>query len=279
MRLIRFEHNGKMQVGIKTELGVFSTGYGNMIDLIKDGNDGLIRVQDAVKKGKQVEHYKLLAPIERPGKVLCSGINYVSHKQENPQAVFPKKPSFFSKLPSSIIGPNQSIILPESENQVDYEVELALVIGKRAKNVVKEHALDHVFGYTVINDVSARDLQFQLQHETIGKGADTFCPVGPVIVTSDEIGDLSTLRVSSYVNDEQRQSCLVSDMLFDIPFLIEFLSAYMTLEPGDLISTGTPAGVGCFRNPPVYLKPGDKVEVEVDRIGKLVNIVASGWES
>ncbi|TBL70300.1 fumarylacetoacetate hydrolase family protein [Paenibacillus thalictri] len=277
MRLVSFAAEGQTRVGLKTDAGVFDTGYLNMIDLIQAGEAGLQAVRKAEPLNKVVTNYELLAPLTAPGKILCSGINYSSHKQENPNAVFPKKPSFFSKLPSSIIGPNQAIVLPEPESQVDYEVELALVIGRTAKHVAREHALDYVFGYTICNDVSGRDLQFQLQHETIGKGIDSFCPLGPEIVLTDEIPNPAELHVSSYVNGELRQSSSTSDMLFDIPELIRFVTQYLTLYPGDVITTGTPAGCGTFRVPPVFLKAGDVVEVCVDRIGRLVNPVVSGW--
>jgi 2-keto-4-pentenoate hydratase/2-oxohepta-3-ene-1,7-dioic acid hydratase in catechol pathway len=277
MRLIRYEIEGRVCVGVKVTGGVVDTGYTDMVDLIQDGKEGLAAARAAVQNNEVIQAYRLLSPVSSPGKVLCCGINYNSHKQENPKAVFPKQPSFFSKLPSAIIGPNEAIVIPEAESQVDYEVELALIIGKTAKKVSKENALEYVFGYTVANDVSGRDLQFQLQHETIGKGIDTFCPLGPEIVLKDEIQDPSKLHISSYVNGELRQSSPTSDMLFAIPELLAFVTRYLTLQPGDVLTTGTPAGVGTFRVPPSYLKPGDIVEVQIDGIGKLTNPVVQGW--
>jgi 2-keto-4-pentenoate hydratase/2-oxohepta-3-ene-1,7-dioic acid hydratase in catechol pathway len=277
MRLVTFEKDGSVRVGVRTEQGVIPTDYADMIELIRDGEAATARVRKAAETGTPVPEPRLLAPIPRPGKVLCCGVNYASHKEENPNAVFPEEPFFFAKLNSAVIGPSEPIVIPSPKSQVDYEVELAFVIGRTAKHVKRQDALSYVFGYTVANDVSGRDVQFKDQQITLGKGFDTFCPLGPEIVTAEEIGDPSALTVSSYVNGERRQHASTSEMLFDIPFLIEFLTANITLEPGDVITTGTPAGVGCFRNPPVYLAPGDVVTVEADRIGKLTNPVIAGW--
>lgn len=278
MRLVTFETDGRVRVGVKKDGKVADTGYADIITFILDGENAVRAAAHAAEAGQWVEQYRLLAPVLHPGKVLCGGINYASHKDENPNAKFPERPSFFSKLTNSIIGTGDAIVIPERESQVDYEVELALVIGRTARKISKEDALDYVFAYTVLNDVSGRDLQFQLQHETIGKGADTFCPMGPVLVLKQEIPDPSKLRLASYVNGELRQSSEASDMIFDIPTLLECLTSYVTLHPGDVVSTGTPAGVGFFRNPPVFLKPGDRVEVEVTGIGRLSNPVIQGWE-
>ncbi len=276
MRLIRFEKQGHIHIGVKVQDGVIPTAYDDMFDLIRDGAAGMTSLQSSVKSGLAVADYRILAPIPNPGKLICSGINYASHKEENPNAVFPKKPSFFSKLPSSIIGHEEDIRIPQGSTTVDYEVELAFVVGKTAKGVKKAEAYDYIFGYTVINDVSERELQFALQHETIGKGIDTFCPMGPEVVLKDEIPDPSKLRISSYLNGECMQSSSTADMIFDIPTLIEFVTSYITLHPGDVVSTGTPAGIGFFRNPQVFLKAGDVIEVEVDAIGRLRNKVSGG---
>jgi len=273
MRLVRYEHEGEIQIGVKVAQGVVPTGYVDMIELIKAGDKGLNQAAIAAKSGTTITNYRLLAPIPNPEKLLCSGINYASHKDENPNAVFPKRPSFFSKLPSSIIGPDEDIIIPSGCEKVDYEVELAFVIGKTAKNVTKASAFDYVFGYTVINDVSERALQTGLQHETIGKGVDTFCPMGPELVLKDEITNPAQLQIASYLNGVCMQSSSTADMIFDIPTLIEFITSYITLHPGDVLSTGTPAGIGLFRNPQVFMKNGDIVMVEVGGIGKLQNKV------
>ena len=277
MRLVTYAAGGETAVGVKRDGGVVPTGYSDLISLILDGERGLERAREAAERGQQVEPERLLASVPRPGKILCSGINYRSHKEENPDAVFPDEPFFFSKLPSAVIGPGEPIVIPRPETQTDYEVELALVIGRIARRVRERDALGYVFGYTVLNDVSARDIQFKDNQITLGKGVDTFSPIGPEIVTVDEIPDPQQLHVSSYLNGEQMQSSPTSDMIFSAARLIEFLTAIVTLDPGDVVTTGTPAGVGAFRKPPVWMKPGDEITVEVDRIGRLTNLVVSGW--
>ncbi len=275
MRIVRYEHNGRIGVGVRQGDRVTPTRYADVLDLIRDG------AANVTTKGEgetlPLGECRLLAPIAAPSKLLFSGLNYRSHTEENPGAVLPTYPQCFAKLPSSVIGPDGAIVLPTTEMQVDYEVELAVVIGKEARGVTREDALDHVFGYTIANDVSARDVQFRDNQITTGKGFDTFCPLGPEIVLRDEIPDPGALRVASYVNGERRQDSPTSDMIFDVATLIEFFSAYITFYPGDIITTGTPAGVGAFRQPPIYLRPGDTVTVEVDAIGRLTNPVVAGW--
>ncbi len=168
-------------------------------------------------------------------------------------------------------------MIPRASTLTDYEVELAMVIGSRAKRVKQADALDHVFGWTILHDVSARDVQFKDVQITLGKNPDTFAPIGPEIVTADELGDWSTLRVSTTLNGHMMQDAATSEMLFSPARLIEFLTDLITLEPGDVVTTGSPAGVGFFRDPPVYLQPGDEVTVAVDRIGSLTNPVEAGW--
>ncbi len=276
MRLVRYEGGGEAHVGVRAEGGIAPTGYDELAELIRDGDAGLERALAAAASGDRVEPDRILAPL-RPGKILCSGINYPSHKEENPDAILPEEPFFFSKLPSAVVGPGEPIVIPREQTQTDYEVELALVIGRTAKGVSEADALEHVFGWTVLNDVSARDIQFKDMQITLGKNPDTYAPLGPEVVTTDELGDWSTLHVSSALNGATMQSSPTSEMLFSPARLIEFLTALITLEPGDVVTTGTPAGVGTFRNPPVYLKPGDTITVSVDRIGDLTNPVASGW--
>jgi 2-keto-4-pentenoate hydratase/2-oxohepta-3-ene-1,7-dioic acid hydratase in catechol pathway len=254
-----------------------------MIALIRTwfaGADALEPEAAADRDALPLDAVQLLAPIHRPGKILGSGINYAGHKQENPGAVMPTAPGYFAKLPSAVIGPGEPIVLPYPAAQVDYEVELAVVIGRPARGVPRERALEHVFGYTVVNDVSARDVQFRepgAQWITYGKGFDTFCPMGPELVLADEVPDPSRLRLRSYVNGELRQDAPTAEMLFPVPVLIEHWSRHITLDPGDVLATGTPAGCGTFRHPPLWLKPGDAVSVEVDQIGRLTNPVVRGW--
>jgi 2,4-diketo-3-deoxy-L-fuconate hydrolase len=277
MRLVTYAADGVRRVAVRRDGELVDTGYDDMIDLIRAGAEGVERAARAAESGEPVRAARLLAPVPRPGKILCSGINYASHKEENPGAVFPEEPFFFSKLPTAVIGPGEPIVIPRPETNTDYEVELAMVIGRTGKRLTQESALEYVFGWTILHDVSARDVQFKDNQITLGKGPDTFSPIGPEIVTSEELGDWSTLRVSATLNGEVMQDSPTSDMLFSPARLLEFLSAYATLEPGDVVSTGTPAGVGCFRDPPVYLSPGDEVTVSVDRIGDLTNPVAAGW--
>lgn len=216
-------------------------------------------------------------PVSRPSKLLFCGVNYASHLEENPSATLPEEPFFFAKLPSAIVGPGAPIRIPYKGCDVDYEVELAVVIGRTASHVPVDDALDIVFGYTLVNDVSARDVQFRNGQITLGKNFDTFCPIGPRVVRAEELADPSQLRISTTVNGEIRQSASVGEMMFDIPQLLSGLSEVMTLEPGDVVSTGTPAGTGCFRDPPSYLRPGDVVTVEGDLIGQLESPVVAGW--
>jgi 2-keto-4-pentenoate hydratase/2-oxohepta-3-ene-1,7-dioic acid hydratase in catechol pathway len=277
LRLVTYETGGKSAVGVRRDDQIVPVSYDSMISLIIDGERGLEAARKAVESGEAVQPDRLLAPIPRPGKILCSGVNYASHSEENPGAVLPTEPFFFSKLPSAVIGPGETIVIPRPELQVDYEVELAMVIGRTLRRASADTALGAVFGWTVLHDVSARDVQFKDNQITLGKNPDTFSPTGPEIVTADELGDWSTLRVSTTLNGETMQSAPTSEMLFPPGRLLEFLTALLTLEAGDVVSTGTPAGVGCFRDPPVFLKPGDEVTVSVDRIGDLTNPVAAGW--
>jgi 2-keto-4-pentenoate hydratase/2-oxohepta-3-ene-1,7-dioic acid hydratase in catechol pathway len=274
VRLVTFEAGGKVGVGVRRDGALLDTGYTSMLDLIRDGERGLERAEAALQ---EVSADRMLAPIPRPPKILCSGVNYASHADENPDAVMPTEPFFFSKLPSAVIGPGEPILIPTPETKTDYEVELAMVIGRQGKRLSEDAALDHVFGWTILHDVSARDVQFKDNQLTLGKGPDTFSPLGPEIVTADELGDWSTLRVSTTVNGETMQDSPTSEMLFSPGRLLEFATGLVTLDPGDVVTTGSPAGVGCFRDPPVYLKPGDEVTVSVDRIGNLTNPVLAGW--
>jgi 2,4-diketo-3-deoxy-L-fuconate hydrolase len=237
---------------------------------------GLERAGAAGAGGEPVAGARIEAPI-RPGKILCSGVNYANHAEENPNAVMPEEPFFFSKLPSAVIGPGEPIRIPRATTLTDYEVELSMVIGKRGYRIPEERALEHVFGWTILHDVSARDVQFKDMQITLGKNPDTFSPIGPEIVTADELGDWSTLRLSTTLNGDVMQDAPTSTMLFSPARLLAFLTDLITLEPGDVVTTGSPAGVGFFRHPPVYLKPGDVVTVSVDRIGELTNPVEAGW--
>ena len=219
------------------------------------------------------EEVKILAPVPRPGKILCSGINYRSHKEENPNATMPTEPFFFSKLPSCVIGPGDPIVKPAQTNQLDYEVEFAVVIGRAMKRIAENDVMGCLAGYTILHDVSARDVQLKDSQITLGKNFDTFCPLGPCIVTRDELPDPPRVKLRSCVNSTLMQHGSTEDWVFPLPRLLSFLSHVMILEPGDVVSTGTPAGVGVFRNPQVFLKPGDVVRLEIEGIGILENPV------
>lgn len=215
---------------------------------------------------------ELLSPVAASAKIICAGVNYLDHASEA-NADPPDHPLIFAKLSSSLTGHRQPIVLPSFSDQVDFEAELGVVIGRTARGVSREAALEYVFGFTCVNDVSARDLQLSDQQWTRGKSLDTFCPVGPWIVTADEIPDPQTLGIRCFVNEEPMQDSVTSEMLFGVAELISFLSQGITLEPGDLIATGTPGGVGFLRRPPRYLVAGDVVRVEIDGIGSLENPV------
>jgi len=217
-----------------------------------------------------LEEARLRAPIPRPGKIICVGRNYAEHARER-GAELPAQPIFFLKSNNTICGPGEAIVLPPNSSQVDYEAEFAVVIGQGGKRIPEEKAYEHIAGYTILNDVSARDMQAQDKQWFRGKSCDTFAPTGPWIVTRDEIPDPHNLRVSLTLNGQTMQDSNTSYMIFKVPYLVSYLSQSLTLEPGDLISTGTPEGVGAHRTPPVFLRPGDTVSITVERIGTLTN--------
>lgn len=216
----------------------------------------------------------LAAPIPRPGKIICIGLNYRNHAIESGMEI-PRSPIIFSKFVTSVVAPGESIVIPAGSEQVDYEAELAVVMGRRAKNVSFADAMKYVFGYTNFNDVSARDFQFTDGQWQRGKSCDTFAPFGDFVATADEIPDPYDLRIQFRLNGGTLQDSSTSELIFRIPELIEFLSSSITLEPGDIIATGTPPGVGFARKPPVFLKDGDIAEVEIEGLGVLSNPVRS----
>jgi 2-keto-4-pentenoate hydratase/2-oxohepta-3-ene-1,7-dioic acid hydratase in catechol pathway len=251
-----------------------------MLDLIDDGQATRLEgIEPSIgAEGKQLSEVILCAPIPRPrANVICLGRNYYEHAVESAQARNEAigKPTFFTKAVTSVIGPYDDIPLhPQLSTELDWEVELAVVIGARARRVSAEHALDHVFGYTVLNDVSARDLQHNFGGQFFyGKSLDGCCPIGPWIVTAEEIPDPQNLTLRLRVNGEIKQESSTRDMIFDVRTVIEILSRAMTLEPGQLIATGTPPGVGFARTPPEFLKSGDVMESEIEGIGLIRNRV------
>ncbi len=215
---------------------------------------------------------RLRAPIARPHKITCVGLNYADHARE--QGIEPpKSPIFFLKSSNTICGPGDPILLPSNSMQVDYEAEFAVVMGKAGRGITPEKAYEHVAGYMILNDVTARDMQFGDKQWFRGKSCDTFAPTGPWIVTRDEVTDPHQLRISLTVNGQTMQDSNTSNLIFNVPYLVSYLSQSLTWEVGDLISTGTPPGVGVFRKPPVFLKPGDSVSITVERLGTLTNPV------
>ena len=215
-----------------------------------------------------------MLPIDRPGKIVCVGLNYRDHAEE--QGVpLPEAPLLFAKWQNTLIGPGDPIVIPPIVTKCDYEAELGVVIGARVRDVSVENALEAVAGYICVNDVSARDLQFADSQWTRGKSPDTFCPVGPRLVPRDEVGDPQQLAIRAVLNGEAMQESSTANMVFGVAELIAYITQAITLEPGDLIATGTPAGVGVFRKPPVFMQPGDEITIEIEGLGSLTNPVAA----
>ena len=215
-----------------------------------------------------------MLPIERPGKIVCVGLNYRDHAEE--QGVpLPEAPLLFAKWQNTLIGPGDPIVIPPIVTKCDYEAELGVVIGARVRDVSAENALEAVAGYICVNDVSARDLQFADSQWTRGKSPDTFCPVGPRLVPRDEVADPQQLAIRAILNGEVMQESSTSNMVFGVAEVIAYITQTITLEPGDLIATGTPAGVGVFRKPPVFMQPGDEITIEIEGLGSLTNPVAA----
>jgi 2-keto-4-pentenoate hydratase/2-oxohepta-3-ene-1,7-dioic acid hydratase in catechol pathway len=254
-------------------------GFSSLLEVIAGGADALDRVRRWVG-GPPASHsldsagLTFAAPIPRPPKLICIGLNYRDHAAESKLAI-PEVPTMFAKFPTAVIGPGYPIVLPRNSAKPDYEAEFAVVIGRRGRHVAEDRWRDHVFGYTILNDVSARDFQMATSQWMIGKTFDTFAPIGPAIVTADEIADPHNLRISLTLNGETMQDSNTSNLIFKLPQLIAYLSSVFTLEPGDIIATGTPAGVGFARKPPRWLQPGDEVRIQIDGLGELANPVVA----
>jgi 2-keto-4-pentenoate hydratase/2-oxohepta-3-ene-1,7-dioic acid hydratase in catechol pathway len=254
-------------------------GFSSTLDFIESGADGQARATRAARETSKdsllpLRDAKLLAPIPRPRKLICVGLNYLDHARET-GAQIPSVPTIFNKFATAVIGPGDSIVLPRVSKAPDYEAEFAFVIGRGGRHIAREAWHEHVFGYTIVNDVSARDYQRATSQWLMGKSFDTFAPMGPWIVTADEIEDPHNLDVQIEVNGERLQDSNTRELIFKVPELIAFLSSVFTLEPGDVISTGTPAGVGFARKPPRFLRPGDDVVVKIPAIGELRNPVVA----
>ena len=260
------------ELGLPVDAGVeaiLAKGLSALLDL---------EARAVVRTRRPVEQVRLLAPVVRPSKIVCIGLNYRSHATEQGKEP-PAVPRIFLKAPSALIGPDEDIVPPPFAQHVDHEVELAVILGKRARRVKAAQAMSYVGGYTILNDVTDRKVQRDDVQFTRGKGFDTFCPVGPVVVTKDSLPDPSNLAIRLWVDDELRQDGRTSDLVHSIGALIEFISAGITLEPGDVLATGTPAGVGEWRKPPVFLQHGQTVRCEIEGIGVLSNRVRRDGEA
>ncbi|UOQ65895.1 fumarylacetoacetate hydrolase family protein [Hymenobacter volaticus] len=273
MKLIRYGQPGQEKPGvILQDQSVDVSAFGEDYTEAFFATDGLSRLAEFVQAHAGqlpavAASERLGPPVARPSKIVCVGLNYADHARET-GATPPAEPVLFFKSTTALVGPNDNIVIPKNSTKTDWEVELAVVIGKRASYVEEADALDYVAGYTLHNDVSERE--FQLERSGTwdkGKGCDTFAPVGPFLATPDEVGDVDNLRLWLSVNGQMMQDGTTANLIFRIPFLVSYISQFMTLLPGDIISTGTPAGVGLGFKPPVYLKPGDVVELGIDGLG------------
>jgi 5-carboxymethyl-2-hydroxymuconate isomerase len=272
MHLVTYTAGGSVHVGVLTGASITQVpGITSMLDLILSGPGVLDDLVPGVGRTIPFSPSRLLAPLPNPGKIVAIGLNYMDHARERSTDP-PRQPLIFAKFTSSVTGPGAPIRWdPSVTEKVDYEVELGVVIGREARNVREADALSYVFGYTVLNDVSARDVQRGDGQWVRGKSLDTFCPIGPSIVTANEVRDPQRLAIRSTVNGETMQSSTTAEMIFGVAELIAYVSRSFTLRPGDIIATGTPGGVGEFRDPPLFLKDGDVVTCEIERIGKLEN--------
>jgi 2-keto-4-pentenoate hydratase/2-oxohepta-3-ene-1,7-dioic acid hydratase in catechol pathway len=249
-------------------------GYADIESFIEAGDLALQSAQALISNSGigtvPLSGVQLLSPLLRPPRIFCVGLNYLDHAAES-KMVVQAVPTIFMKLASAITGPDSDIVLPLNSTQPDYEAELAVVIGQNARNVTRENWRECVFGYTILNDVSARDVQLATSQWTLGKSFPTFCPIGPWVVTADELTDPHSLDVKLTIDGETLQQANTRDLIFDIPAVLGYISAIVPLEPGDIVSTGTPQGVGLGRSPQRWMRPGEEVAIEVSGIGRLVN--------
>ena len=282
MKLVTFSHKAGHshagvlegdQVACLVEAGLATS----VMEIIAGGTPALERIRAGLAGAPRyaLADVRLEAPI-RPSKVLCSGINYRGHADENPNAKMPTEPFFFAKLPTSVVGPEEGVVKPPQTEQMDYEVEFAAVIGARLHKAAEADILPAIFGYTLLNDISARDVQFKDNQITLGKNFAGFAPIGPCILTADAMPHPDNVRLMTRLNGRTLQDGTTADWLFSLPRLIAFLSQYIPLEPGDIVTTGTPAGVGIFQKPPVFMQAGDVVEIEAEGIGILRTPIVAG---
>ncbi|MEX0779002.1 MAG: fumarylacetoacetate hydrolase family protein [Balneolales bacterium] len=282
MKLIRFGNTGNEKPGLLLDDGRRIDVSHVVADYDEDffAQEGLKKLEDYLKSGVEYksisENERLAAPVRKPGKIICIGLNYSDHAKESGMDL-PSEPIIFFKASSAISGPDDPVIIPRNSSKTDWEVELGVVIGKKASYVSEAEALDYVAGYVLHNDYSEREFQLERGGQWVkGKSCDTFAPLGPFIATKDEIRDVDNLRLWLSVNGEMKQDGNTSNLVFKIPFIISYLSRFMSLVPGDVISTGTPAGVGLGFKPPQFLKAGDVVELGIDGLGaakqKMINL-------
>ena len=285
MRLVTFTHQGQHRLGARSHDSIIDLNTADpsipptMKEFLEAGDNANSKAQAVIDSETQAisaTDVTIQAPIDNPEKIICIGLNYADHAAESGMPI-PDEPIVFSKYSSSIIGPDENIVAPSASSQVDYEVELVVVIGKRGRNIPEEDALDHVAGYMVGHDVSARDYQLEKPGAQwmMGKTFDTFAPIGPDLVTTDDVPDPHNLGIRCILNGETVQDSNTSQLIFDVPKLVAYLSHVLTLAPGDLIFTGTPPGVGMGREPQLWLKHGDHVICEIDGLGRLENPVIS----
>lgn len=273
MRLIKYGEAGKEQIGVHIEGKNYDvSAFGGDYDESFFAENGLARLEEFVKanEGELIElpaDVRLGAPFARPSKIVCIGLNYRDHAEET-GAKIPEEPIIFMKSTTALIGPNDEVMIPRNSAKTDWEVEFCIVIGKKASYVEESEALDYVAGYVLHNDVSEREYQLERGGTwDKGKGCDTFAPMGPFMTTADEITDINKVALWLKVNDKVYQNGNTSNLIFKVPALVSYVSQFMTLLPGDVISTGTPAGVGLGFNPAIYLKPGDVMELGADYLG------------
>ena len=266
MKLVTFETGSGARAGIQTDDGIFDAGHATVGELLRSG-------RTPAPGGEPIADARLLPPVTDPEKIICIGLNYVSHAHEQ-GAEPPQTPTIFAKYRNALAAPGAEVKLPPYSSKVDYEAEVAFVIGRRAKDVSEAEALEHVAGYMLLNDLSARDMQFATPQWMPGKIFDGAAPCGPWLVTPDEAGAHDAIEITLTLNGEEMQSGSTADLVHSVPALVAYLSKLMTLEPGDIVSTGTPAGVGSLRDPRVWLKSGDEVVVESPTLGRLVTTLA-----
>ena len=283
MRLVSFRRpDGRAEAGVLSDsrvVGLAGAGFPDMLAVLASGLEGRAKIENWIYQPPAQSTFalssvKLLAPVPRPTKLICVGLNYRDHAAETKSEI-PKVPTIFNKFITSVIGPGDPIVLPKNSTQPDYEAEFAFVIGKGGRHIAAGDWPKHVFGYTIVHDVSARDFQRATTQWLMGKTFDTFAPMGPYLVTADEILDPHALDISLRIGNELLQNSNTRELIFKVPELIEYLSSVFTLEPGDIVSTGTPAGVGFTRNPPRFLKPGDEVVIQIAGLGELRNPVVA----